>query len=146
MTRKSQEHGSILTHVKFIQQTPRNTMYKDPNQYISSIYEYSLLNRFKLRGVARNFPKGVPASGKTCRPCGSFFSPVLPYRYFFSKRGCPFHWGTPWLRSCLNYVANHPSDEYSICKQEASNIFCDIMIVVYFFGSGVWNNFRRVLF
>ena len=116
MTRKSQEHGSILTHVKFIQQTPRNTMYKDPNQYISSIYEYSLLNRFKLRGVARNFPKEVPASGKTCRPCGSFFSPVLPYRYFFSKRGCPFHWGTPWLRSCLNYVANRPSNEYSICK------------------------------
>jgi hypothetical protein len=41
----------------------------------------------EARSVARNFPKGVPASGKTCRPCGSFFSPVLPSSHFFSK-GC----------------------------------------------------------
>ncbi len=33
------------------------------------------------------FSKGVPASGKTCRPCGSFFSPVLLSSHFFSK-GC----------------------------------------------------------
>ena len=45
--RKSQEHGSILTHVKFIQQKPRKTMYKDPDQYISRIFEYPLLNWFK---------------------------------------------------------------------------------------------------
>ena len=39
MIEKTQERGSILIHVKFIQKTPRNTMCKDPDHYINSIFE-----------------------------------------------------------------------------------------------------------
>jgi hypothetical protein len=42
---------------------------------------------YTSRSVARNFRRGVPTSEKTFRPCGSFFSPVLPSSHFFSK-GC----------------------------------------------------------
>jgi len=45
------------------------------------------IENVKVRIVARNFPRGVPASVKNCRLCGSFFSPVLPSSHFFSK-GC----------------------------------------------------------
>jgi hypothetical protein len=45
------------------------------------------IENVKVRSVARNFPREVPVSVKTCRLCGSFFSPVLPSSDFFSK-GC----------------------------------------------------------
>jgi hypothetical protein len=43
---------------------------------------------------SQEFSKGVPASRKTCRPCGSFFSPVIPSSHFFSK-GCARATGEP---------------------------------------------------
>jgi hypothetical protein len=63
---------------RFVKQFVLNIMFKYREKDSSITYP---------RRVARNFPRGVPASGKTCRPCGSFFSPVLPSGHFFSK-GC----------------------------------------------------------
>ncbi len=51
------------------------------------IFLIAVLKYILSRSVARNFPRGVPASGKNCRPCGSVFSPVLPSSHFFST-GC----------------------------------------------------------
>ncbi len=52
----------------------------------SSILTNHILDT-RAQECSQEFSKGVPAGGKTCRPWGSFFSPVLPSSRFFSK-GC----------------------------------------------------------
>jgi hypothetical protein len=55
---------------------------------------------------SQGFSKGVPASGKTCRPCGSFFSPVFPSSRFFSKGLCPCPGEPPPLAKPLCTMPN----------------------------------------